>query len=137
MTKCTLDTYFCSFAQILPYVFSTYSVLKIYLVRGSFRNSLPFTSALTRTNVAHLSCCLLLLVYQLLKNINFCVYGTKWSGISEGTSQQINFQDRVHDVGRMGFFPCQNCLKHFRRGEGELVNFMYVTATFSDMKRVV
>ena len=34
-----------------------------------------------------------MLFYQLLNNIGFCEYGTKWSGISE--SYQINLQHRV------------------------------------------
>ena len=41
------------------------------------------------------SCCLPVLFYQLLNNIGFCEYGTKWSGISERTSYQINLQHRV------------------------------------------
>ena len=42
------------------------------------------------------SCCLPVLFYQMLNNIGFCEYGTKWSGISERTSYQINLQHRVH-----------------------------------------
>ena len=41
------------------------------------------------------SCCLPVLFYQLLNNNGFCEYGTKWSGISERTSYQINLQHRV------------------------------------------
>ena len=46
------------------------------------------------------SCCLPVLFYQLLNNIGFCEYGTKWSGISERTSYQINLQHRVHVLCR-------------------------------------